>query len=271
MTSDCLPHQVREAYVICDEEVRAASLAYRESNSTYVAGFNLLQMGALRLQMGWLKRQIQKLASTPATALVPCIYGAPPRAPSAPAAHRPRTPTKLTIEALDRLVGSGMGVMLGVAPFGGALLPRIHSPRTSQAAAAAALSATDRGHIDETRGRIDEMTKLAGSGSGSGSASQLVGSARSQSGSARSQSGSARSYSARAAVRDLSVRDRSPARLQRVDEDEVALERSAVPGGAGAVASSSEALHGLRQVEAKLGDEEARLALLNEKLASLLR
>jgi len=72
-------------------------------------------------------------------------------------------------------------------------------------------------------------------------------------------------------VRDLSVRDRSPARLQRVDEDEVALERSAVPGGAGAAASSSEALHGLRQVEAKLGDEEARLALLNEKLASLLR
>jgi hypothetical protein len=116
-----------------------------------------------------------------------------------------------------------------------------------------------------------EMTKLVGSGSGSGSARQLVGSARSQSGSARSLSGSARSYSARAAVRDLSVRDRSPARLQRVDEDEVALERSAVPGGAGAVASSSEALHGLRQVEAKLGDEEARLALLNENLASLLR
>ena len=231
--------------------------ADRENSSNYVASFNLLQMGALRLQMGWLKRQIQKLASTPATALVPCIYGAPPRAPPAPAAHRPRTPTKLTIEALDRLVGSGMGVMLGVAPFGGALLPRIQSPRTSQADAAAALSATDRGHIDE-------MTKLAGSGSGSGSARQLVGSAR-------SQSGSARSYSARAAVRDLSVRDRSPARLQRVDEDEVALERSAVPGGAGAVASSSEALHGLRQVEAKLGDEEARLALLNEKLASLLR
>jgi hypothetical protein len=256
MTSDCLPHQVREAYVICDEEVRAASLAYRESNSTYVAGFNLLQMGALRLQMGWLKRQIKKLAATPATALVPCIYGAPSRAPPAPAARRPRTPTKLTIEALDRLVGSGMGVMLGVAPFGGALLPRIHSPRTSRADAAAALSATDRG-------RIEEMTKLAASGSGSGSARQLVGSAR-------SQSGSARSYSARAAVRDLSVRDRSPARLQRVDEDEVALERSAVPGGAGAVASS-EALHGLRQVEAKLGDEEARLALLNEKLASLLR
>jgi hypothetical protein len=265
---------VREAYVICDEEVRAVRLAYRENSSKYVASFNLLQMGALRLQMGWLKRQIQKLASTPATALVPCIYGAPPRAPPAPAAHRPRTPTKLTIEALDRLVGSGMGVMLGVAPFGGAmlgiapfggaLLPRIHSPRTSQADAAAALSATDRG-------RIDEMTKLAGSGSGSGSARQLVGSARSQSGSARSLSGSARSYSARAAVRDLSVRDRSPARLQRVDEDEVALERSAVPGGAGAVASSSEALHGLRQVEAKLGDEEARLALLNEKLASLLR
>ena len=252
MTSDCLPHQVREAYVICDEEVRAASLAYRESNSTYVAGFNLLQMGALRLQMGWLKRQIKKLAATPATALVPCIYGAPSRAPPAPAARRPRTPTKLTIEALDRLVGSGMGVMLGVAPFGGALLPRIHSPRTSRADAAAALSATDRG-------RIEEMTKLAASGS----ARQLIGSAR-------SQSGSARSYSARAAVRDLSVRDRSPARLQRVDEDEVALERSAVPGGAGAVASS-EALHGLRQVEAKLGDEEARLALLNEKLASLLR
>jgi hypothetical protein len=256
MTSDCLPHQVREAYVICDEEVRAASLAYRESNSTYVAGFNLLQMGALRLQMGWLKRQIKKLAATPATALVPCIYGAPSRAPPAPAARRPRTPTKLTIEALDRLVGSGMGVMLGVAPFGGALLPRIHSPRTSRADAAAALSATDRG-------RLEEMTKLAASGSGSGSARQLVGSAR-------SQSGRARSYSARAAVRDLSVRDRSPARLQRVDEDEVALERSAVPGGAGAVASS-EALHGLRQVEAKLGDEEARLALLNEKLASLLR
>ena len=266
MTSDCPPppKQVREAYVICDEEVRAVRLAYRENSSKYVASFNLLQMGALRLQMGWLKRQIQKLASTPATALVPCIYGAPPRAPPAPAAHRPRTPTKLTIEALDRLVGSGMGVMLGVATFGGALLPRIHSPRTSQADAAAALSATDRG-------RIDEMTKLAGSGSGSGSARQLVGSARSQSGSARSLSGSARSYSARAAVRDLSVRDRSPARLQRVDEDEVALERSAVPGGAGAVASSSEALHGLRQVEAKLGDEEARLALLNEKLASLLR
>jgi hypothetical protein len=78
-------------------------------------------------------------------------------------------------------------------------------------------------------------------------------------------------WMARAAVRDLSVRDRSPARLQRVDEEEAALERSAVPGGAGAVASSSEALHGLRQVEAKLGDDEARLALLNEKLASLLR
>ena len=263
---------MREAYVICDEEVRAVRLAYRENSSKHVASFNLLQMGALRLQMGWLKRQIQKLASTPATALVPCIYGAPPRAPPAPAAHRPRTPTKLTIEALDRLVGSGMGVMLGVAPFGGALLPRIHSPRTSQADAAAALSATDRGRIDEmTKLAGSEMTKLAGSGSGSGSARQLVGSARSQSGSARSLSGSARSYSARAAVRDLSVRDRSPARLQRVDEDEVALERSAVPGGAGAVASSSEALHGLRQVEAKLGDDEARLALLNEKLASLLR
>ena len=250
---------MREAYVISDEEVRAVRLAYRESSSTYVAGSNLLQMGALRLQMEWLKRQIKKLASTPATALVPCIYGAPSRAPSAPAARRPRTPTKLTIEALDRLVGSGMGVMLGVAPVGGALLPRIHSPRTSRADAAAALSATDRG-------RIEEMTKLAssGSGSGSGSARQLVGSAR-------SQSGSARSFSSRAAVRDLSVRDRSPARLQRVDEDEVALERSAVPGGAGALASSLEALHGLRQVEAKLGDEEARLALLNEKLASLLR
>ena len=251
------PSQVREAFVFCDEEVRTASLAYREGTSNYVAGSNLRQLGALRLQLGWLKRQIQKLASMPATALAPCIYGAPLRAPPAHAARRPRTPTKLTIEALDRLVGSGMGVMLGVAPYGGALLPQIHSPRTSRADAAAALSVTERA-------RIEEMTKLASVGTGTGSVRQMIGSAVL----------SARSHSARAAARD-----RSPARLQVVEEDED-FERSAVPGGAvpggavpggaGATAPSS-VMQGLRMVEAKLGDEEARLTLLNEKLAALLR
>ena len=262
MTSDCPPHQVREAFVLCDEEVRTASLAYREGTSNYVAGSNLRQLGALRLQLGWLKRQIQKLASMPTTALAPCIFGAPLRAPPAHAARRPRTPTKLTIEALDRLVGSGMGVMLGVAPYGGALLPQIHSPRTSRADAAAALTVTERA-------RIEEMTKLASVGTGTGSVRQMIGSAVL----------SARSHSARAAARDLSSRDRSPARLQVVEEDED-FERSAipggavpggaVPGGAGATAPSS-VMQGLRMVEAKLGDEEARLTLLNEKLAALLR
>ena len=257
MTSDCPPHQVREAFVFCDEEVRTASLAYREGTSNYVAGSNLRQLGALRLQLGWLKRQIQKLASMPTTALAPCIFGAPLRAPPAHAARRPRTPTKLTIEALDRLVGSGMGVMLGVAPYGGALLPQVHSPRTSRADAAAALSVTERA-------RIEEMTKLASVGTGTGSVRQMIGSAVL----------SARSHSARAAARD-----RSPARLQVVEEDED-FERSAVPGGAvpggavpggaGATAPSS-VMQGLRMVEAKLGDEEARLTLLNEKLAALLR
>ena len=256
MTSDCPPHQVREAFVLCDEEVRTASLAYREG-SNYVAGSNLRQLGALRLQLGWLKRQIQKLASMPTTALAPCIFGAPLRAPPAHAARRPRTPTKLTIEALDRLVGSGMGVMLGVAPYGGALLPQIHSPRTSRADAAAALSVTERA-------RIEEMTKLASVGTGTGSVRQMIGSAVL----------SARSHSARAAARDLSSRDRSPARLQVVEEDEdferSAVPGGAVPGGAGATAPSS-VMQGLRMVEAKLGDEEARLTLLNEKLAALLR
>ena len=257
MTSDCPPHQVREAFVFCDEEVRTASLAYREGTSNYVAGSNLRQLGALRLQLGWLKRQIQKLASMPTTALAPCIFGAPLRAPPAHAARRPRTPTKLTIEALDRLVGSGMGVMLGVAPYGGALLPQIHSPRTSRADAAAALSVTERA-------RIEEMTKLASVGTGTGSVRQMIGSAVL----------SARSHSARAAARDLSSRDRSPARLQVVEEDEdferSAVPGGAVPGGAGATAPSS-VMQGLRMVEAKLGDEEARLTLLNEKLAALLR
>ena len=262
MTSDCPPHQVREAFVFCDEEVRTASLAYREGTSNYVAGSNLRQLGALRLQLGWLKRQIQKLASMPTTALSPCIFGAPLRAPPAHAARRPRTPTKLTIEALDRLVGSGMGVMLGVAPYGGALLPQIHSPRTSRADAAAALSVTERA-------RIEEMTKLASVGTGTGSVRQMIGSAVL----------SARSHSARAAARDLSSRDRSPARLQVVEEDEdferiavpgCAVPGGAVPGGAGATAPSS-VMQGLRMVEAKLGDEEARLTLLNEKLAALLR
>ena len=290
MTSDCPPHQVREAFVFCDEEVRTASLAYREGTSNYVAGSNLRQLGALRLQLGWLKRQIQKLASMPTTALAPCIFGAPLRAPPAHAARRPRTPTKLTVEALDRLVGSGMGVMLGVAPYGGALLPQIHSPRTSRADAAAALSVTERARIEEMtklaterarieemtklatvteRARIEEMTKLASVGTGTGSVRQMIGSAVL----------SARSHSARAAARDLSSRDRSPARLQVVEEDED-FERSAipggavpggaVPGGAGATAPSS-VMQGLRMVEAKLGDEEARLTLLNEKLAALLR
>ena len=257
ITSDCPPHQVREAFVFCDEEVRTASLAYREGTSNYVAGSNLRQLGALRLQLGWLKRQIQKLASMPTTALAPCIFGAPLRAPPAHAARRPRTPTKLTIEALDRLVGSGMGVMLGVAPYGGALLPQIHSPRTSRADAAAALSVTERA-------RIEEMTKLASVGTGTGSVRQMIGSAVL----------SARSHSARAAARDLSSRDRSPARLQVVEEDEdferSAVPGGAVPGGAGATAPSS-VMQGLRMVEAKLGDEEARLTLLNEKLAALLR
>ena len=193
----------------------------------------------------------------PATALAPCIYGAPLRAPPAHAARRPRTPTKLTIEALDRFVGSGMGVMLGVAPYGGALLPQIHSPRTSRADAAAALSVTERA-------RIEEMTKLASVGTGTGSVRQMIGSAVL----------SARSHSARAAARDLSSRDRSPARLQVVEEDEdferSAVPGGAVPGGAGATAPSS-VMQGLRMVEAKLGDEEARLTLLNEKLAALLR
>ena len=270
MTSDCPPHQVREAFVFCDEEVRTASLAYREGTSNYVAGSNLRQLGALRLQLGWLKRQIQKLASMPTTALAPCIFGAPLRAPPAHAARRPRTPTKLTIEALDRLVGSGMGVMLGVAPYGGALLPQIHSPRTSRADAAAALSVTERARIEEMtklateRARIEEMTKLATVGTGTGSVRQMIGSAVL----------SARSHSARAAARDLSSRDRSPARLQVVEEDEdferSAVPGGAVPGGAGATAPSS-VMQGLRMVEAKLGDEEARLTLLNEKLAALLR
>ena len=188
----------------------------------------------------------------PATALAPCIYGAPLRAPPAHAARRPRTPTKLTIEALDRFVGSGMGVMLGVAPYGGALLPQIHSPRTSRADAAAALSVTERA-------RIEEVTKLASVGTGTGSVRQMIGSAVL----------SARSHSARAATRD-----RSPARLQVVEEDEdferSAVPGDAVPGGAGATAPSS-VMQGLRMVEAKLGDEEARLTLLNEKLAALLR
>ena len=155
-----------------------------------------------------------------------------------------------------------MGVMLGVAPYGGALLPQIHSPRTSRADAAAALTVTERA-------RIEEMTKLASVGTGTGSVRQMIGSAVL----------SARSHSARAAARDLSSRDRSPARLQVVEEDED-FERSAVPGGAvpggavpggaGATAPSS-VMQGLRMVEAKLGDEEARLTLLNEKLAALLR
>ena len=68
ITSDCPPHQVREAFVLCDEEVRTASLAYREGTSNYVAGSNLRQLGALRLQLG--ERVIASLIASRIASLI---------------------------------------------------------------------------------------------------------------------------------------------------------------------------------------------------------
>jgi len=62
-------------------------------------------------------------------------------------------------------------------------------------------------------------------------------------------------------LRPTTLHSKEPTCFIHVD-DEKAPSRSTLP--------LCKALHGLRQVEAKLGDEEARLALLNEKLASLL-
>ena len=65
-------------------------------------------------------------------------------------------------------------------------------------------------------------------------------------------------------LRPTTLHSKEPTCFIHVD-DEKAPSRSTLRVGA-----LCKALHGLRQVEAKLGDEEARLALLNEKLASLL-
>lgn len=116
------------------DEVRAERVAAAGANIVTAGGHSQLeQWAALRLQVGWLRSNISKVAATSAVDLLPLVFGAPQRtlATSGPM-RRVKTSAKIAVEAFpDTKVG------VGVLPFGGALVPSIRSPRATAAAAAA--------------------------------------------------------------------------------------------------------------------------------------
>jgi len=93
----------------------------------------ILEHGALRLQVGWLKSRLQKVAATEKERLFPCLFGASRMRTieRAKPGFLKRGGTKMVIEAFPEAT-----VAVGVVPFGGAFLPKITSPRASSYPAA---------------------------------------------------------------------------------------------------------------------------------------
>jgi len=93
----------------------------------------MLEHGALRLQVGWLKSRLQKVAATEKERLFPCLFGASRMRTieRAKPGFLKRGGTKMVIEAFPEAT-----VAVGVVPFGGAFLPKITSPRASSYPAA---------------------------------------------------------------------------------------------------------------------------------------